>query len=50
MLTMQADDDMDARFGYEKVLGGPERTGWLLNMQPVWSDSDMRMNERFTCC
>jgi hypothetical protein len=26
---------MDRRFGYEKMTGGPERVGWLLNMQPV---------------
>lgn len=29
------DDATDKRFGFDKVSGGPERLGWLMNVQPT---------------
>ena len=35
---------MDLRFGYPKYTTGPERVGWLLNMQPVRMRKETKKN------
>lgn len=43
----QFTDDMDARFGFDRMKEPGEKTGWLINMHPVSLRNLQRIRVKF---